>query len=119
MPELEESICHPDFEPARREPRLSPLLPSVRITVGVEAGNHQQSFSVDGEEQHVGKTPKESAADVLVHDWELKRVRAHALNDDADLVAKAASKTGHLAFVPSEGVDQFRAGGLSENNLES
>ena len=51
---------------------LNPLLPSARITAGVETGDYEQCVTVNHEKQHIGETPQESAADALVDGGELQ-----------------------------------------------
>jgi hypothetical protein len=83
----------------------------------MEAGNHKQGvIFFDDEKQRVGKTAQESAAHVLEDDLELLGILAHALDDGVNRGRKRRPSPGTSRSYQILRLDQFRAGGLGEDN---
>ena len=76
----------------------------------MEAGKHGQAIVLlVHEEKRVGKMPQQNAADMLVNDGELKRMKSDAIDGGSNSCTKTSPQAGNLFFIPVLRVDKLLA----------
>jgi hypothetical protein len=71
---------------------LASALPTLRLSTGVHARDDPNSVLANNVEDCVRKASKQSATDVSVHDWVLRRIRGNRAETIVHRVKKASTQ---------------------------